>query len=116
MKNKIEQITEKQLNERIKNIVTKQLNEGKKEIPQSFIDKVAKLTYLNDHNGARVLVAETLLKKTKYVTIYKGFQAINDLLRQTPKEIIDIRLKIDKMVEYELDNRYSNMQDLRDMM
>ena len=82
----------------------------KQELSQSVVDKIARLTDINDHNEARIVLA----KEMKLKNLVKGYEAImvlHDMFRQM-NEMMAARQKLDKMLMTAAQRKYSNYQDI----
>ena len=82
----------------------------KVDLDQKIIDKIAKLTDINNHNEARIVLA----KEMKLKNLVKGYEAImvlHDMFRQM-NEMMAAREKLDKMLMTAAKRKYSNFKDI----
>ena len=82
----------------------------KVDLDQKIIDKIAKLTDINNHNEARIVLA----KEMKLKNLVKGYEAImvlHDMFRQM-NEMMAARNKLDGMLMDAAKRKYSNFRDI----
>ena len=82
----------------------------KQELSQSVVDKIARLTDINNHNEARIVLA----KEMKLKNLVRGYEAImvlHDMFRQM-NEMMAARTKLDKMLMTGAERKYSNYKDI----
>ena len=90
---------------KLKNILTEA-----KELPQKEIDFIAKLTDQNNHNSARLQLAQLMRNKN----LEKGYRAISTLANMFNQmnELMKAREKLDKMLISQAKKMYSNYDDI----
>ena len=90
---------------KLKNILTEA-----KELPQKEIDFIAKLTDQNNHNSARLQLAQLMRNRR----LEKGYQAIATLANMFNQmnELMKAREKLDKMLFSQAKKMYSNYDDI----
>ncbi len=90
---------------KLKNILTEA-----KELPQKEIDFIAKLTDQNNHNSARLQLAQLMRNKN----LEKGYRAISTLANMFNQmnELMKAREKLDKMLFTQAKKMYSNYDDI----
>ena len=90
---------------KLKNILTEA-----KELPQKEIDFIAKLTDQNNHNSARLQLAQLMRNKN----LEKGYRAISTLANMFNQmnELMKAREKLDKMLFSQAKKMYSNYDDI----
>ena len=90
---------------KLKNILTEA-----KELPQKEIDFIAKLTDQNNHNSARLQLAQLMRNRR----LEKGYQAIATLANMFNQmnELMKAREKLDKMLFTQAKKMYSNYDDI----
>jgi len=94
----------------------KKLLTEKKELDQKIIDKVAKMTDWNDHNGARIELAKWV-KNKKLLKAYEGVKAIHDFHGSLPPCLYELRYKLlDKRLESEIEHMFTNAEDIWNAM
>ena len=82
----------------------------KVDLDQRIVDKIAKLTDINNHNEARIVLA----KEMKLKNLVRGYEAImvlHDMFRQM-NEMMAARNKLDGMLMDAAKRKYSNFQDI----
>ena len=82
----------------------------KVDLDQKIIDKIAKLTDINNHNEARIVLA----KEMKLKNLVKGYEAImvqHDMFRQM-NEMMAARTKLDGWLMDGAKRKYSNFKDI----
>ena len=82
----------------------------KVDLDQRIVDKIAKLTDINNHNEARIVLA----KEMKLKNLVRGYEAImvlHDMFRQI-NEMMAARTKLDKMLMTGAERKYSNYKDI----
>ena len=82
----------------------------KVDLDQRIVDKIAKLTDINNHNEARIVLA----KEMKLKNLVRGYEAImvlHDMFRQM-NEMMAARTKLDKMLMTGAERKYSNYKDI----
>ena len=85
----------------------------KKELNSKQIQAIGVLTQRNQHNVSRALVAKDLLKDKQLYTAYMRIDDLSDFFGSLPKELFDLRMKMDKKyLEKGLKAKYSNWKDL----
>ena len=90
---------------KLKNILTEA-----KELPQKEIDFIAKLTDQNNHNSARLQLAQLMRNRN----LEKGYRAISTLANMFNQmnELMKAREKLDKMLFSQAKKMYSNYDDI----
>ena len=85
----------------------------KKELNPKQIQAIGVLTQRNQHNVSRALVAKDLLKDKQLYTAYMRIDDLSDFFGSLPKELFDLRMKMDKKyLQKGLKAKYSNWQEL----
>ena len=81
-----------------------------KELPQKDIDFIAKMTDQNNHNTARLQLAQLMRNRR----LQKGYQAISTLalMFNQMNELMKAREKLDKMLFTQAKRMYSNYDDI----
>ena len=82
----------------------------KVDLDQKIIDKIAKLTDINNHNEARIVLA----KEMKLKNLVKGYEAImvlHDMFRQM-NEMMAARTKLDGWLMDGAKRKYGNFKDI----
>ena len=82
-----------------------------KEMPQSDIDKIDKLTDRNDHNGSVRLLA-SMMKAKKEVKIMDNIIQIHKLEKSMSTNLISYRTEIMNRLLKVADRMYSNAKDI----
>ena len=90
---------------KLKNILTEA-----KELPQQEIHFIADLTDQNNHNAARLQLAQLMRNRR----LEKGYQAISTLANMFNQmnELMKAREKLDKMLFSQAKKMYSNYDDI----
>tara|TARA_B100000131_G_scaffold273770_1_gene275337 strand:+ start:673 stop:963 length:291 start_codon:yes stop_codon:yes gene_type:complete len=90
---------------KLKDIITEA-----KELPQKDIDYIAKMTDYNNHNQARLHLAQVM--KNRHLE--KAYQAIITLhiMFNHMNELMDARAKLDKMLFKQAQRKYKNFKDI----
>ena len=110
---------EKFVKQKIQNIVKsveesvgtdKNLLLEKVDLDQKIIDKIAKLTDINNHNEARIVLAKEM-KLKNLIEGYKAIMVLHDMFRQM-NEMMAARTKLDKMLMTGAERKYSNYKDI----
>ena len=80
------------------------------DLDQSIVDKVAKLTDINNHNEARIVLA----KEMKLKNLVKGYEAIMVLHKMFNQmnEMMAARTKLDGWLMDGAKRKYSNFKDI----
>ena len=90
---------------KLKNILTEA-----KELPQKEIDFIAKLTDQNNHNSARLQLAQ-LMRNRNLEKGYRAIQTLANMFNQM-NELKKAREKLDKMLFTQAKKMYSNYDDI----
>tara|TARA_B100001109_G_C18477672_1_gene296457 strand:- start:191 stop:481 length:291 start_codon:yes stop_codon:yes gene_type:complete len=87
----------------------KLMTEGR-ELPQKDIDYIAKMTDTNNHNQARLHLAQVMKNRQ----LEKAYQAIITLhlMFNQMNEMMKARQKLDKMLFQQAKRKYSNFKDI----
>ncbi len=85
----------------------------KKELNKNQIQAVGMLTQRNNHNTARAMIAKDLLGNKQLYTAYMRIDDLSDFFGSLPKELFDLRMKMDKKYLLKgLKAKYENWQEL----
>ncbi len=95
----------------LRQLIREELLSEAKEIDAKTLKNIAQLTDRNNGNLARVEMAR-LIPNKDLVMAYEGMEAMNDLFHSMPPDLLKVRAKLDKMLEYYLDNKYTNFSDV----
>ena len=90
---------------KLKNILTEA-----KELPQKEIDFIAKLTDQNNHNSARLQLAQ-LMRNRNLEKGYRAIQTLANMFNQM-NELKKAREKLDKILFKQAKRMYSNYDDI----
>ncbi len=87
----------------------KLMTEGR-ELPQKDIDYIAKMTDQNNHNQARLHLAQVMRNRH----LEKAYQAVITLhqMFNQMNEMMKARVKLDKMLFKQAERKYSNFRDI----
>ena len=85
------------------------MTEGR-ELPQKDIDYIAKMTDQNNHNQARLHLAQVMRNRH----LEKAYQAVITLhlMFNQMNEMMKARVKLDKMLFKQAERKYSNFRDI----
>ena len=90
---------------KLKNILTEA-----KELPQQEIHFIADLTDKNQHNSARLQLAQ-LMRNRKLEKGYRAIETLANMFNQM-NELMKAREKLDKMLFSQAKRMYSNYDDI----
>ena len=90
---------------KLKNILTEA-----KELPQQEIHFIADLTDQNNHNAARLQLAQ-LMRNRNLEKGYRAIQTLANMFNQM-NELMKAREKLDKMLFTQAKRMYSNYDDI----
>ena len=85
------------------------MTEGR-ELPQKDIDYIAKMTDQNNHNQARLHLAQVMRNRhlekpyQAVITLHQMFNQMNEMMKT--------RVKLDKMLFKQAERKYSNFRDI----
>ena len=82
----------------------------KVELDSKIVKKIAKLTDINNHNEARIVLAKEMGLKN-LVRGYEAIMVLHDMFRQM-NEMMAARTKLDKMLMTGAERKYSNYKDI----
>ena len=91
---------------KLKHILTE-----KKELNQSIIDKIAKLTDRNNHTIARMELADRIPHK-QLSKMYKHIYELHMGFGAAPRELLLLRDKLDKTLFKMAKSKFSNFKDI----
>ena len=85
----------------------------KKELNKNQIQAVGVLTQRNNHNTARAMIAQDLLKDKQLYTAYMRLDDLADYFGSLPPELSKLRNRMDeKILKKDLKAKYENWQEL----
>tara|TARA_B100000161_G_scaffold124240_1_gene88114 strand:+ start:713 stop:1003 length:291 start_codon:yes stop_codon:yes gene_type:complete len=82
----------------------------KVDLDQRIVDKIAKLTDINNHNEARITLAKEM-KLKNLVKSYEAIMVLHDQFRDM-NELMGARRKLDGMLMSGAERKYSNYKDI----
>ena len=91
---------------KLKNILTEA-----KELPQKEIDFIARMTNQNNHNTARLQLAQ-LMRNRKLEKGYRAIETLANMFNQMDRALFATREKLDKMLFTQAKRMYSNYDDI----
>ena len=91
---------------KLKNILTEA-----KELPQKEIDFIARMTDQNNHNTARLQLAQ-LMRNRKLEKGYRAIETLANMFNQMDRALFTTREKLDKMLFTQAKKMYSNYDDI----
>jgi hypothetical protein len=80
------------------------------ELPQKDIDYIAKMTDYNNHNQARLHLAQKMNNR-HLVKAYQALITLHLMFNQM-NELMDARAKLDKMLFKQAQRKYSNFKNI----
>ena len=82
----------------------------KVDLDQRIVDKIAKLTDINNHNEARIVLAKEM-KLKNLIKSYEAIMVLHDQFRDM-NELMGARRKLDGMLLCGAERKYSNYKDI----
>ncbi len=82
----------------------------KQELSQSVVDKIARLTDINNHNEARIVLAKEM-KLKNLVKSYEAIMVLHDQFRDM-NLLMNARRKLDDWLMTGAERKYSNYKDI----